>query len=509
MIQAIFFATFDVNEGPKVLHQVPASSITASPSTPSIPLLHFPSISSLIIPHPTLCNNGLVHFTTTDSPRHRILSYPQHIASSRYPRNAYTFNFCLVLPAGDNYNDGDGSGGGNNNSNGSGSSSTGGAVDFNSYIPVVRKLNLLFRSLEEQEQFLSRDVSAHRRDGSESKIYKVCEILLSDLNNYCEAMIPIDSANTLNIKLFPTYPPPPPLYAHHVPLATVRLDAGSPLVDDEWDLTLLKVLPYIDGVNSVKQIALRADADFKLVKKAVRHLLYYGCVVLLDVFSFGGIYACTSAVGEIVESEALREECRRYVSLEEDEEEEEEGGGDGGGMRAPFQWRNKRTAAGKEESKEHSIPITGTDLATLYLSLKQGQSVKNWCMERPDIVSKIDIRRFITFGIIKGFLYRVHKYAFLPPSSSKQRLTKANLRRSGDGYQRTGSGVAVKGGDGVGEEGEEEGVGDEAKEADEADLLKYLDGTHCFDEICTDLMISEKELVMKLKGLGDVQVICR
>ena len=41
------------------------------------------------------------------------------------------------------------------------------------------------------------------------------------------------------------------------------------------------------------------------------------------------------------------------------------------------------------------------------------------------------------------------------------------------------------------------------------DLGKYLDGTHCFDEICTDLMISEKELTARLKAWGDVQIICR
>lgn len=40
-------------------------------------------------------------------------------------------------------------------------------------------------------------------------------------------------------------------------------------------------------------------------------------------------------------------------------------------------------------------------------------------------------------------------------------------------------------------------------------VLKYLDGSHCFDEICTDLMISEKELLALLKDVGDVQIIYR
>ena len=46
------------------------------------------------------------------------------------------------------------------------------------------------------------------------------------------------------------------------------------------------------------------------------------------------------------------------------------------------------------------------------------------------------------------------------------------------------------------------------REIDKA-LEKFLDGTHPFDEICTELMISEKELGQRLKARGDVQIICR
>lgn len=42
-------------------------------------------------------------------------------------------------------------------------------------------------------------------------------------------------------------------------------------------------------------------------------------------------------------------------------------------------------------------------------------------------------------------------------------------------------------------------------------LLPFLDGTHCFDEICTELEISERELIDRLesKELGEVVIICR
>lgn len=339
-------------------------------------------------------------------------------------------------------------------------------ADFTSYVAVVRKLNTLFRTLEEQSQFLSRDVS----EPDKGKIYALCEILLEDLNNYSEAMIPIDESNTLDIKLFPTYPPPPPLYAHHVPLSTVRLDE---LVDENWDLTMLRVLPWIDGVNSVKQIALLADADFKLVKKAIRHLLYYGCVLLLDIFSFSAIYAPTAEIGGFVADEEMQAECLRYVAL----------AGDITSHQPSTEVENSRKT------------ISGSVLAELYLSLRQDQSVKLWCMENADVVSEIDIRRFITFGVIKGFLYRVHKYAFstsTPKSNSSKRLIKANVDRAKS---------TIKDGFPNGKQVDED--------PEDEELRKYLDGTHCFDEICTDFMISERELTTRLKRMEDVHIICR
>ena len=345
---------------------------------------------------------------------------------------------------------------------------------FSTYIAVVRKLNTLFRTLEEQSSFLSSDSSA----ANSGKIYALCETLLEDLNNYCEAMIPIDSSNTLNIKLFPTYPPPPPLYAHHVPLSTVRLDS---LVDANWDLTMLRVLPHINGINSVQQIAWLADADFKLVKKAIRHLLYYGCILLLDIFSFSAIYAPTAEMVHFVSSEEAQEECAGYVALPADGEGEEE--------EATFALFSSRRT---ERAEERSI-LSGTQVVELYLSLRQGQSVKAWCLEHSELVSKIDIRRFITFGIIKGFLYRVHKYAFATTSSKKKSkgLTRANIKlaKRRNEIDETG----------------EEGAGS----SDAVELEQYLDGTHCFDEICTELEISERELMGRLKGRGDVQIICR
>ena len=445
MLKAIFFCTFDVTEGmffvqaitihslhflgPKVLHQVPPSSITSSPSSVAPTLIHFPTLSQHLIPRRELCS----HTTTLLSPTtsYRILSHPVSLSDPSYPRNAYTFNFCFVLPANE---------------------------PFTTYLPPVNKLASLFRTLELQSHYLSSDSSPPNT----GKIFALCEILLEDLNNYCECMIPIDDYNTLSIKLFPTYPSPPAVLPHHVPLTTVNLSA---LIDENWDLTMLRILPYIDGINSVKQIALVADADYRLVKKAIKHLLYYNCLVMLDIFTFGAIYAPTAELATFVEDTEMQEECRRYIALPDEE-------------------NSNPSNPSNREIAEPNPKITGTDLVELYCSLRQGLTVKSFYLDHADTLANIDIRRFITFGVIKGFLYRVHKYAVL--------LGKKHS--SGIG----GKGKSAKGREAKGEDG-----------AGDSNLRRWLDGTHCFDEICTELMISERELVGRLKGVGDVQVIHR
>lgn len=91
-------------------------------------------------------------------------------------------------------------------------------ADKSSYVGVVRKLGLLLRSLEEQAGFLSREEDRMKEKGKErekkgnalgsggeremglgyssgisggEKVYALCEMILEDLNNYCECMIPI------------------------------------------------------------------------------------------------------------------------------------------------------------------------------------------------------------------------------------------------------------------------------------------------------------------------------
>ncbi|KAG9790885.1 Nitrogen permease regulator 2-like protein [Exophiala dermatitidis] len=505
-IKAIFYSKFDPHEGPKIVHQVPEGSILtaadapASASAPNngpvygsnsstMPLHAFSTISRFVIPRQSLCGN-LISLSppplTPNTPPTLILSYPLCLTSPHYPRNEFIFNFALVL----------------------GEPTT---VDVPSYKSVLKKLAHLMRSLEEQSHFLSDDTAAP----NSGKIYSLCEMLMEDLNDYCECMIPIDELNTLNIKLFPTLPNPVSVNPWHVPLFTVRIET---MVDENWDLTMLRIIPYINGVNSVKRIATLADADLKFTKKCVKHLLYYGCVLLLDIFSFNAIYAPTAEFANLIAKDTdMQKECARYVNTAFAPGAQEEAIVDGGATERRTSGLTA-TTLGHEDPwpvTGKGDPIDGVGIVQLFASLRQGLTVREWYAQNANMLANIDMRRFVTFGVIKGFLYRVHRYA-IRTQKGRQSVHGQHVdtvdESEHDHHYLTGSMSSER-------QLNEGSLSSKRKQVGKrhdirllnSRIIEYLDGTHCFDEICTDLDISERDLMDRLKSreLGDVVIICR
>jgi hypothetical protein len=198
-------------------------------------------------------------------------------------------------------------------------------------------------------------------------------------------------------------------------------------MDATWDLTMQKIVPHIDGINSVRRISELADADYNLTKKAISHLLYYGCLTLTDIFAFSGIYAVTADISSLLADPLMQEECINYIRSSE------------------------------------STKIAFSDVFVLYCSLSQGVTLKKWCIDNFPRLKGIDVRRFIGFGIVKGIVYRVHKY---PVSANPARVP-----------------VSAK-------------------------LAGFLKGGSSFDEICTELQMGEKKVMEMLEGC-DVQIVHR
>lgn len=131
----------------------------------------------------------------------------------------------------------------------------------------------------------------------------------------------------------------------------------------------------------------------------------------------------------------------------------------------------------------------------------------------------IDVRRFITFGVIKGFLYRVHKYAVLDgprgaggeevllvrgvdeAAAIEQHERIESWRDSGGANVEGGSGGRGANGN-VGQGSRRASIAASSSSVTKAlPLARYLDGMHCFDEICTELQAGEREVSERMKAI--------
>ncbi|GAA5829668.1 hypothetical protein JCM11251_000243 [Rhodosporidiobolus azoricus] len=382
---ACFYSIFDPVVGPRVLHQIPEGSVaTALSALPSRPegsadpastlsppptsragegddsgepivrsnpvLFEFASIIDFVIPKPELCGHLITKATRTS----KILGFPIRIVDeekyqggkSLYNRNAFIFNVCFVFER---------------------------DAELSVFEPVVRKTGRTLRAMEEASSLLSNPPPGFSMANLLEQVYL-------DLNAYCETSVPLLDID-LDLGLFPFYANPPDVKIWDVPIAVAPLES---MKSYSWDITLYNICSFIDGVNHVKRIAELAEVDLYLVRQCIQHLVYYNAVIIVDLFQFSNSYAALPDIADVVqhgeeEDEGvtdLRTECENYVFT----------------------------------GARDSPPIPFSTLLTWYSHLKPGLSISSW-MEELSLDSKpVDVRRMIQFGVIKGFLRRVHAY---------------------------------------------------------------------------------------------------
>jgi hypothetical protein len=152
------------------------------------------------------------------------------------------------------------------------------------------------------------------------------------------------------------------------------------------------LVPYIDGVQSVAEISRAAAVHIDFAKLAIQHLLYYGCVKMVDVFQFGNIYCTTPNFVDFVHNIDLQKQCQEFIM------------------------------------KQHKIS-TGA-IVRLYSALKETTTCLEWIQEFPNVVKTIDIRRFIMFGVLHDFVARVHAYPVL--QNNDESLSKFHKYLNGE-----------------------------------------------------------------------------
>ncbi|KAI0306352.1 nitrogen permease regulator 2-domain-containing protein [Multifurca ochricompacta] len=377
-LQSVFYARFDELRGPEIAYQVPEGLIASSAGPISgaaspIPsgssrassmaftssdrpeprirvapqknhppsnrtLLNFDDISKYIIAQSPLCGR----LVTCTAGIYKVLGFPVELLG-KYQRNYLRFNVCFVFGA---------------------------SADLSCYEPVVRKVNRVLTACEEESSFLSSPETSF-------KIHAILEQLYEDLNSYSETSIPIDNFNSIELKIFPFYPNPPPVEDWMVPVALINFDN---IIEQNWDLTMAKVCQYIDGINHVARIAHLAGCDVILTRQAISHLLYYQVIMTIDIFQYANMYTLRKSIQWLADETHVKEECGPYVSKE--------------GRTIP-DW-----------------PM----LLHLYSRMRPGKTIFEWMQEHDIRSLGIDVRRLASFGVIKariGFLRRVHRWPIL------------------------------------------------------------------------------------------------
>lgn len=292
---------------------------------------------------------------------------------------------------------------------------TGGAIDksTNTYKQILNELDNDIDS--------STPLGITRKEGytiTLESIESLIQQIYQDLNNYSECLIAIDSGNSVDIKLFPLLSPPPRLNQEDVPISTVHLES---MVDMNWDPTMLKILPFINGINSIKKISTLANSDYWIVKQCIQHLIYYKCIIIIDIFQFSNIYAPTSDIDLFLKDSHMATECQAYVvspSIFRGKPFDNPKSSNGKGKEDPSKKKhhsheNSSASLFNRNKKETVVLPSKAKLFFLYRSLHQGQTVKSWYKEHAEALDHIDIRRFLSFGVLRGLIYRVHAYPII------------------------------------------------------------------------------------------------
>ncbi|KAF8559796.1 NPR2-domain-containing protein [Imleria badia] len=403
-IHSVFYAIFDVKTGPKIVFQVPEGLIAPAAPATSLSVTSSPKPSTATFAEgedqklSRRSSSSLISGGSQRPSPLRHLPSPQHRSSSS-SRSLFSFSdiskyvippnpLCgrLVICATGNYR-----------IIGLPVSLAGKyernffrfnlcfvferSANLSCYEPIVRKVSRVLTACEEESMFLSNCQTS-------LAMYAIIEQLYEDLNSYSETTILIDDFNSIELKILPFYPNPPSVRDWNVPLALINL---SKCIEDSWDLTMRKVCQYINGVNHVSRIAQLADCDLELTRQAISHLLYYQVIMTIDIFQYSNMYTLRKNVQWLADESHVKDECGPYV-----------------------------TKPGK------AVP-DWPKLLHLYSRLKPGRTVFEW-MESYEVHELgIDVRRFTSFGVIKGFLRRVHRYPVFIPESPSQASRRRRL----------------------------------------------------------------------------------
>lgn len=248
------------------------------------------------------------------------------------------------------------------------------------YGALLAKLGRALRTLEIEAAHLSEP--ARRAD-----LGRLLPRLVGQLNVSRECTLLVDMANIIRLRLPPRGAAPRlRVRPHHVPVLVAA--PGSDMLSA--DLALRRLLPYIDGQAPARAIAVTAGIDAEWALDCLTDLAHVGCVVLADLYDDGNVYSPTSRLHALAASEPARAACVAHAAR-----------------------------------VEGSAPAFSAVFA-LYCRLRPSAdghwaTVGDACASLSDAERcQIDVRKAMQFGVINGYISRVHAHPWLVASAGRE-----------------------------------------------------------------------------------------
>ncbi|KRY73533.1 Nitrogen permease regulator 2-like protein [Trichinella pseudospiralis] len=268
-ILGIFYAKFDSQLGPRIVCQVPSDKQFIERDV-------FDTVSSFIITKSKLVDQ-LVKVNLAGV---KIIGYPKAIPGNQYDRNAYIFNVCFVV---ENVANND--------------------RDY-VYEPLVEKLAKSLEMLERQRQFLSKqslpDISAML-----AKLY-------NELNETGCSSIVLGDHYQVHLALLDHRLPVPVVSASMAPVVCAKVDKLLLNCSDE---VLRRLLPLINGFDSVAKLSSAAKVDIEIAKRCLTDAAVAGVVSFLPVLQYRSCYMVTPKIGTLYRDKALQTQLCQTVKL--------------------------------------------------------------------------------------------------------------------------------------------------------------------------------------------------
>ena len=377
----LFFVEFDTHYGRTLAYQEPRGVLSSD---------DFDALSDYLIPKPALCGQLIV----IREPERTVLCWPMCIEDAKYDRNALLFSLGFIVhPPGAAAEAATAPADGASPSAAPASTYDG---VCERYGPVLRKACGVLAALERETELLS---DASRK----GELAHLLPQVLHGLREHGRCAVAADAANTIHLRLPPRRPSAgevgPPVEAHSCPVLLSLPPAGEVR---RWDLTLQRLLRWIDGTRHSVDIARAARVDLALVMQALQALQSSGWLRLIDRFDLSNCYACMPALRRLVNDATARDAIVAAVARPSPAAAE---AGDPGEASA---------------AAAFSKPCTWPDVLRLYAAFQPApdgsgwRSVRDVCRLYPDPASRVDVRALVQAGLLNKLIRRLHEEPMCP-----------------------------------------------------------------------------------------------